>query len=687
MSRGLRPDEAFIPLSLDFARPRALDVQSIPRRQPPGKAMPETASTDLPLEIEDIGSNPDPRRPIGALIAERLSRRGVLGAAAATLLPALPARAQDTGNTPNGGPSTLAFPELRHQLAQRDAVAEGHEIQVVIRWGDPILPDAPEHDPARQTPEAQARQFGYNNDYLDFFPLPQGSHSSDRGLLVVNHEYTNTNLMFPGLGSGREARARTTAEQAATERAAHGLSVVELRKQGNRWSYVRDSRWNRRITLETPMRISGPAAGHARLRTEKDPTGSRVRGTMNNCAGGNTPWGTVLTAEENINLYFGGEAAASGDQAAAYRRYGIRKDAVYGWGRFEPRFDLDRTPNEPNRFGWVVEFDPYDPQSVPVKRTALGRFKHEGATHAVSTDGRVAFYSGDDERFEYVYKFVTARPWNPTEPAANRDLLDEGTLYVARFEANGTVRWLPLVQGQGPLTPENGFHSQGDVVIEARRAADLLGATPMDRPEDVETNPVTGRVYVMLTNNGSRTAEQVDAVNPRARNIHGHVIEIIPPGAGTGQVDHAAEEARWSVFIAAGKPGIDPGAQYHRATSDQGWLSCPDNCAFDSKGRIWIATDGAPITSGVADGLYAADTMGPGRALTRLFYQAPTGAEVCGPRFTPDERTLFLAIQHPGEDTGSTFDRPTTRWPDFRDGAPPRPSVIAVLRKDGGPIG
>ncbi len=644
-----------------------------------------TETHDAAIEIEDIGSNPDPRRPIGALIEERLSRRGLLGAAA--LLPALPAWAQDSGNTPNGGPSSLNFPELRHQMAQRDAVAEGHEIQVVIRWGDPILPGAPEHDPHKPSVAAQAGQFGYNNDYLDVFPLPHGSASAERGLLVVNHEYTNTNLMFPGLGTGAEARRNLTAEHAAIERAAMGLSVVEIRREAGRWGYARDSRWNRRITVETPMRISGPAAGHERLKTAEDPAGLRVRGTMNNCAGGNTPWGTVLTCEENFNVYFGGEAATAGPQAAAYKRYGIQKEPPYGWWRFDARWNLDTTPNEPNRFGWVVEFDPYDPDSVPVKRTALGRFKHEGCTHAVNPDGRVVLYSGDDERFDYVYKFVTARPWSPTDRAANRDLLDDGTLYVAKFNADGTLRWLPLVQGQGPLTPANGFATQGDVVIEARRAADLLGATPMDRPEDVETNPTNGRVYVMLTNNGNRTAQQVDGPNPRPRNSHGHVVEIIPPGAGTAKVEHAAEEARWGIFLAAGKPGIDPGTQYHRATSDQGWLSCPDNCAFDSKGRIWIATDGAPDAAGIADGLYAADTAGPGRALTRLFYQAPTGAEVCGPKFAPDDRTVFLAIQHPGEDAGSTFERPSTRWPDFKDGTPPRPSVIAIVRKDGGVIG
>jgi secreted PhoX family phosphatase len=614
-------------------------------------------------EIENIGSNPDPKTPIAEIIEARYGRRGLLSSAAAlaTLAAGLPTEAKAQTAVPlSGGPSSLTFSEPPRALAQRDSVADGYEVQSVIRWGDPLLPGAPAFEAGRTTAAAQALQFGYNNDYLDFFPLPQGSKGSDHGLLVVNHEYTNPGLMWGGLGSGSASRQRVNAEQAEAEIMAHGLSVVEIRKENGRWGYVKDSRLNRRITAATPVQISGPAAGHDLLKTKADPSGRQVLGTLNNCAGGNTPWGTVLTAEENFNLYFGGDIAKT-PHADSFRRYGIRNEASYSWPRHIDRFNVEKEPNEAFRFGWIVEFDPHDPQSVPVKRTALGRFKHEGCHHAVNADGRVVIYMGDDERFDFVYRFVTARPWNPNDRAANRDLLDDGVLSVAKFHDDGRVEWLDLVQGQGPLTPANGFHTQADVMIHTRQAASLLGATPMDRPEDVEPNPATGRVYVLLTNNSNRRAEQVNAANPRANNQHGHVVEIIPPGAGTPRVDHAAREMRWGLFL--------------------------DNCAFDSKGRIWIATDGAPSAAGVADGLYGADTSGHGRALTRLFYQAPTGAEVCGPLFTPDSKTVFLAIQHPGEDSGSTFERPSTRWPDFAEGVPPRPAVIAIVKKDGGEIG
>jgi secreted PhoX family phosphatase len=609
------------------------------------------------------------------LIDHRLNRRGLMrGVAALAAASPFAAAAQESG------PSTLTFKELAHTLNEQQHVADGYDMQVLIRWGDPVLAGAPAFDPANLSAATQEKQFGYNNDYLGLHPLPADSKGSDRFLLVANHEYVNPNLMFAGLGAGRDANLKASKDQMDVQMAAVGGAVIEIAREGGVWKVVEGSKYARRLSANTPMEISGPAAGHDKLKTKADPTGRSVIGTFANCAGGSTPWGTWLTCEENFQSYFGGDPAKLPDADLA-KRYGLGGPG-FGWSRHVERFDVDKEPNEPNRFGWVVEIDPYEPQSMPVKRTALGRMRHEGCTYALAKDGRVVFYTGDDDRFEYVYKFVTARPWSPSDRAANRNLLDEGTLHVARFDADGKVAWLPLVHGQGPLTEANGFASQGDVVINARRAGDLLKATPMDRPEDIETNPVNGRVYVVLTNNGSRKADQVDKANPRAVNDHGHILELAPKDG-----DHASTEATWSIFLLAGKPGQDAGARYHRATSDQGWLSCPDNIAFDSKGRIWIVTDGSPEAAGVADGVYAADTMGRGRALTRCFYQAPTGAEVCGPIFTPDDQTFFLAVQHPGEDRDSTFEKPSTRWPDFKDGVPPRPSVVAITKKGGGPIG
>jgi secreted PhoX family phosphatase len=447
----------------------------------------------------------------------------------------------------------------------------------------------------------------------------------------VNHEYTNTNLMFPGMGTNARPALRVSEAQARWRSPRMAAASWSCKREDGRWKPAARIRAS---TAASPARRRCDLGPRCRPSAHEDQRGRRRHaraGHAEQLRRRQHALGHVITCEENFNQYFGGEAAVSGAQAAAYKRYGIVKDASYAWGRYEARFDLDKEPNEPNRFGWIVEYDPYDPNSVPVKRTALGRVKHEGCTHAISADGRVVFYMGDDERFDYVYKFVTARPWNPSDAAANRDLLDEGTLYVAQLHDDGRVLWLPLVHGQGPLTAENGFANQGDVLVETRRAADLLKATPMDRPEDVETNPATGRVYVILTNNTNRRRSRWSRPNPRRANAHGHIVEIIPPGAGTDKVDHAATEAKWDIFLLAGKPGVDAGARYHRATSDQGWLSCPDNCAFDSKGRIWIATDGAPTAAGVADGLYAADTTGAGRALTRCSTRRRPAPRCAGP--------------------------------------------------------
>jgi hypothetical protein len=639
---------------------------------------------------ETIGSNPSTEPAIGEIIARRLSRRDAVRALGAGTAVAALAKTGALGvaeaMAQAGGPSSFTFKEIAHSLDDRDHLPEGYESQLLIRWGDKVVADAPAFDVNKVTAKSQALQFGYNCDFIGYLPLPMGSNNSENGLLFVNHEYVNSNLIFAGLGAGRTAALDTTKEQSEAELEAHGASIVEIRKTGGRWQVVEGSKYNRRITGTTPIAISGPAAGHARMKTSADATGTKVLGMLNNCSGGMTPWGTALSGEENFNGYFGGDAASTPD-AAMHKRYGISKNAWYSWPKHHARFDVTKEPNEVNRFGWIVEVDPLDPTSVPIKRTALGRFKHEGAHSLVNKDGSVVIYMGDDERFDYVYKFVTRGKYDPNNRAANMRLLDDGTLYVAQFNDDGKVAWLPLVHGQGPLTEANGFKDQGEVMIYARKAADLLKATPMDRPEDVEPNPVTGSVFVLLTNNANRKADQVDKANPRAGNAHGQIIEIVPPGGSGQDADHAAAEATWRMFLVAGKPGIDAGAMYHRATSANGWLSCPDMCAFDSKGRMLIATDGAPAAAQVADAVYLTDVRGYGRALTKLFYNAPTGAEICGPCFTPDDKTLFLAIQHPGEDPGSTFEKPSTRWPDFQAGMPPRPSVIAIVKKDGGTIG
>ena len=381
-----------------------------------------------------------------------------------------------------------------------------------------------------QTAEAQARQFGYNNDYLDFIPL---EGNPDHGLLLVNHEYTNAELMFPAWatvekdaeGKEKVKMGEFTEELVDIEMAAHGGTIIEIRRENGKWMPVLDGKFNRRITPVTEMKLSGPVAGHDRVKTSADATGTKVFGTINNCAGGVTPWGTFLMAEENFHGYFIGALPDGHREAANYKRLGV-PEGWYNWGKFHDRFDVTKEPNEANRFGWIVEVDVMDPASTPKKRTAIGRCKHEGCETIVNKDGRVVLYSGDDERFDYVYKFVTKATFNAADRAANMDLLDDGTLHVAKFNEDGTVEWMPLVHGEGPLTAANGFESQADVLIETRRAADLLGATKMDRPEDVQPNPKTGKVYVMLTNNTKRKAGEENAANPRADNMFGHIIEI-----------------------------------------------------------------------------------------------------------------------------------------------------------------
>ncbi len=594
----------------------------------------------------------------------------------------------------------LRFTPIEPTVVDDVVVPRGYDWDILRKWGDPVLPGAPEWDFHHQTAQAQAAQFGYNNDYVAFFSRGSAGNGNRHGLLWVNHEYTNPELMFPDYDPDQPTR-----EQVDIEMAAHGGSVLQIKRWNGRYRgyrHIQRGRFNRRITAETPMEITGPAAGAERMRTSYDPTGTMVRGMLNNCAGGTTPWGTVLTCEENFDQYFGNLSLPEDDPLLAiHERYGLESFTIEEleaglatserkWEWYHPRFDMSKEPNEIFRFGWVVEINPYDPDFTPRKRTALGRFKHEGATTRLTDDGRVAVYMGDDERFDYIYKFVSDGQYVEGDLSHNLDLLDSGTLYVAKFDVGATGEgigtWMPLVQGEGPLTAENGFASQADVLINTRGAADLLGATAMDRPEDIQPNPVTGAVYAMLTNNTDRRLvddpetpryQGVDEANPRADNRWGHVIEWVEAGD-----DAAATAFAWRIFLLCGDPD-DPHTYFAGFPPELvSPIAAPDNVMFDRRGNVWIATDGQPRAIGFNDAFHAVPAFGEERGHVQQFLSVPKGAEACGPELSPDNQTLFCAVQHPGEGGvfGSPLQPPVSDWPDRDPGLPPRPSLVFIYK-------
>ncbi|WP_250459388.1 PhoX family protein [Microbulbifer litoralis] len=598
----------------------------------------------------------------------------------------------------------LGFSEIPHALDEHHHLPANYSADVLLRWGDPITAGVAEFEPAQLTAAEQEQRFGYNNDFIGFMPLAADagpgegerhcrSRNSERGLLCVNHEYTQPHLMFSGYNDEHSATRGVSAAHVAIEQAACGHAIVEIEKTASGWQPVLDSPYNRRISLNTEMEIAGPAAGDTRLQTKADPTGKKVFGTVGNCAGGKTPWGTVLVAEEGFGGAFQGDPDNIADpvEARNHHAFGI-EPCNRNWGDHDRRFDIAVEPREPNRFGWMVEYDPYDPASRPRKLTNLGRFEHEGFT-LVSKPGRpIVAYGGDDDEHQFVYRYVSEGIYRPDDHRQNRELLTDGTLYAAQFDEGGSGRWLPLLFGRGPLTAANGFRNQADVLIDARRAAALLGATPMDRPEDVETNPVNDCTYVMLTKNKKRQKDDIDPANPRPRNTAGHVLEIVPPGRH-GARDHAADTFQWATFLLGGNPNAENpnergayGQQSAGAISASGWFANPDNVAFDPRGNMWIATDGCE-DFGFHDGLWAMATEGEARAAPKHFFGCPRGAEVCGPEFTPDGSTLFVSVQHPADGGKSTFDRPMHRWPDNDPALPPRPSVLAIYRRDGRAVG
>jgi uncharacterized protein len=679
----------------------------------------------------DLTVNPSGNESIRDVMSQFKGRRnflkGSLGTAALATLGGFSLKAMAvTPYTPspspvNGGITFTGVPaNLAVGFKDQITVPDGYTARILISWGDALGkpgPMANSHwDPATALTEAKALTvYGSHNDGMHLFPFPSagaGGVSSDRGLLVVNHEYVDPGLLLNTTTYGTDM---ITLDKVAAQLAAHGVSVVEVRKTGGQFKVQRPSALARRITGATPCKVSGPAAGNAMLKTAADPTGTTVLGTLNNCAHGYTPWGTYLTCEENFNGYFGTTAAKLAAQPLSdhERRYGVSANGFgYRWHQGDPRFDFRDTPNEPNRHGWVVEIDPWNPNSMPVKRTALGRFKHEGCWESVGADDSVAFYSGDDERNEYVYKFVCANKLNTKNRAANRDMLDNGTLYVARYNADGTGVWLPLVFGQNGLTPANGFADQGEVVIKCRQAADRVGATMMDRPEWIAVHPKTREVYVALTNNTRRGANPpsvnavngtttagsarppVDHVNTRADNRYGSILRWNETNG-----DVASLTFQWDIFVECGdSANPDPNLQGNIIGDD---LGAPDGLWFDKDGRLWIQTDqqGDALGDWVNIGSNVMSCADPSTGQITRFLTSPRNCEVTGVVNTPDGKTMFVGIQHPGEDwlgNGGSFTS-TSTWPDSGINGPttlsangpvkPRSSVVVITKNDGGVIG
>lgn len=615
------------------------------------------------------------------VVRQRIGRRGLLkgGIVAAFTASTLGRALAGVVGEPVAAVEGLDFEGIAKSTGKDLVVPKGYQHHVVMSWGDMFHETLMAVDPVKITATDQAHAFGYNNDFVGYLPLPFGSDNSEHGLLGVNHEYVNPELMFP---VGEDVR-KVTRENVALSLEAVGFSVVEVKLADGKWLPVMGSKFNRRYSATTEMLITGPASGDDRMKTSVHNDGVTCTGTFSNCSAGKTPWGTVLSGEENFQDNFANSAYTSEKDIRSGKRYGVPTEpSEYGWEQYIDRFDAGKEPNEPYHFGWVVEFDPYDPEWTPRKRTALGRFRHEAATTHVSPTGHVVMYSGDDSRFEYVYKFVSRDKFDAKNRTANRDLMDEGTLYVAKFNDDGSGEWLPLVFGHGPLTKENGFDSQADVVIDARIAADLLGATKMDRPEDIEVNPVNERVYVVCTNNTDRGKDGKEGstkMNPRTNNQHGHIVEMIE---GTGK-DHTSTTFKWDLFLVCGDPE-DASTYYAGYPKEKvSPISCPDNICFDRFGNLWIATDGQEKTMKIRDGFFAVPTEGPERGSLRQFMASVPGSEVCGPDFTPDGTTAFLAIQHPGE--GTLFGDWEDSWPE--KGKIARPSIIAIRAVNGAPIG
>lgn len=722
------------------------------------------------VELEDIGTNPSDNPSFDSVLQARLSRRSILkgsfGAATSMFFGAgLVACGGSSDAAPSPAPAPapktlkLNFNAVAKSVADALIVPAGYTASVLYRLGDPIAAGVPDYrNDGSDSAASFEQRAGDHHDGMHYFGVgANGKYdpkASDRGLLVMNHEAI-TGAYLHANGQTVAGGVRTVADEVIKEMNAHGVSVVEVNRNGKSFSYKKDSTFNRRITASTDMVLSGPAAKTALMVTAYSPDGSKTRGTVNNCAHGYTPWGTYITCEENWAGFFRRIAATdnpqrSAKEIASFNRYGVAGNGTHLWATAVAADPADTTfsrwnamklgvsangnddfRNAPNTYGWMVEIDPFDPASTPKKRTALGRFGHEnGALGPVVAGQPIVYYMGDDARGEYVYKYVSNAPWDPADAtkglAAGDKYLDDGKLYVAKFNADGSGNWVELKFGSNGIdaaSPAYAFADQADVLVNTRLAADAVGATKMDRPEWVAVNPANGEVYITLTNNNAagRTVDNADAANPRSYNDpkngkdqkgnpNGHIVRW-------KEANPAATAFQWDVFLFGARSSADKNNVNLSNLSADNDFSSPDGLWFSgATGLLWVQTDDGAYTDATNCMMLAAvpgqvgdggkktitNTDGaksktvdtyvgapPGDTNLRRFLVGPKECEITGVIETPDGKALFVNIQHPGEDSKPNYADSASfgsHWPDGGT-ARPRSATIVITKDDGGLIG
>lgn len=738
------------------------------------------------VDPDDIGYNDSPNAHFSEILEKRVSRRNLLrggGATVATAIFSSLGLAACGGGGDNDAPLTpappappaeklLAFGAIGKSLADLVVVPAGYTASAIYALGDPLAASVAAFKNDGTDTDFESRA-GDHHDGMEFFGLGADGKASasatERGLLAMNHEATTNESLasfFLHANGGTNTLPRPAAE-VDKETAVHGVSIVEVRKSGGKWEYVKDSAYNRRLHLQTELEIAGPARGNPLLVTLYSNAGTTIRGTLNNCGTGKTPWGSFVSGEENWAGYF--TRAASDDavrgndkSVVSLKRYGRNQGAAsrHGWetGGADDKYrrwnngksgssvtGSDDYRNEMNGMGYIIEADPYQSTRVAKKRTALGRYAHESAAFGKLVVGQpLAVYMGDDSRNEYIYKFVSAATWSaadaaPADALATGDkYLDAGTLYVAKFNADGGGQWLALSIDSAAVATYAAYHfaDQADVLVNARLAADALGATKMDRPEWCSVNPANGEVYFSLTNNSNRTANPSgasllapDSANPRAYtdlkgasaqtgNPNGHILRLKEASAGA-----AATTFTWDVYLFGAEAGADAASvNLSNLTAEQDFSS-PDGLVFSkATGICWIQTDDSAYTDvtncmmlaglpgQVGDGKKVTLTYptsagtpllvdtyvgkAPGADTLKRFLVGPVGCEITGLCETPDGKAIFVNIQHPGETTAQANladpAKYTSQWPSnagYGAGKRPRSATIVITKNDGGRIG